>query len=66
MFSQNLCCVSLSRIIKEEKPKSLVLIGGANCDGDMARGIAALSSDFDYIFIGEAEATFQTLLSKLT
>jgi ribosomal peptide maturation radical SAM protein 1 len=65
MFLQNLCCVCLARIIKEEKPNSLVLIGGANCDGEMARGIAALSSDFDYIFIGEAEATFRTFCREL-
>ena len=65
MFAQNLCCVSLARIIKQEKPKSLVLIGGANCDGEMARGIAMLSSDFDYIFIGEAEATFHTFCQNL-
>ena len=65
MFAQNLCCVSLARIIKQEKPKSLVLVGGANCDGEMARGIAMLSSDFDYIFIGEAEATFHTFCQNL-
>jgi len=59
MFSQNLCCASLARIIKEERPDSLVLIGGANCDGDMAGGMAKLSSHFDHIFVGEAEATFR-------
>jgi ribosomal peptide maturation radical SAM protein 1 len=65
MFSQNLCCACLAEIIKEEKPNSLVLIGGANCDGDMARAIAKLSSAFDYIFIGEAEATFRTFCQNL-
>jgi ribosomal peptide maturation radical SAM protein 1 len=65
MFSQNLCCVCLARIIKEEKPTSLVLIGGPNCDGQMAHGIAALSEDFDYIFIGEAEASFGDFCRRL-
>src|SRR5262245_52679640 len=63
--AQNVSCACLARIIKEEKPDSLVLIGGANCDGDMANGIAALSSDFDYIFVGDAEATFRTFCRDL-
>lgn len=58
MFSQNMCCACLARVIKEEKPESCILIGGV-CDRQMARGIARLSSAFDYIFIGEAEATFR-------
>jgi ribosomal peptide maturation radical SAM protein 1 len=65
MFAQNLCCASLARIIKEEKPDSVVVIGGANCDGDMARGIAGLSSAFDHIFVGEAEATFRSFCRDL-
>jgi ribosomal peptide maturation radical SAM protein 1 len=65
MFSQNLCCASLARIIKEEKSNSIVLIGGANCDGDMAGGIAKLSSAFDHIFVGEAEETFRAFCRDL-
>ena len=65
MFSQNLSCATLAQIIKEEKPRSVVLIGGANCDGDMAHGIARLSPAFDYIFIGEAEETFRTFCQNL-
>jgi ribosomal peptide maturation radical SAM protein 1 len=64
MFSQNLCCVCLARIIKEERPDSLVLIGGV-CDANMARGMAQLSAAFDYIFIGEAEATFRAFCQGL-
>jgi ribosomal peptide maturation radical SAM protein 1 len=65
MFAQNLACVCLAKIIKEEKPDSLVLIGGANCDDKLAKGIAALTPAFDYIFVGEAEATFQTFCRNL-
>ncbi len=59
MFAQNLACVCIANIIKEESPNSLVLIGGANCDDKLAKGVAALTPAFDHIFSGEAEATFR-------
>jgi ribosomal peptide maturation radical SAM protein 1 len=65
MFAQNLACVCLARIIKEERPNSLVLIGGANCDDTLAKGIASLTPAFDYIFVGEAEATFRAFCRNL-
>ena len=57
-FEQTAASVALLNRIKAQRKDIITILGGANCEGEMARGIASLSSSIDYIFSGESEATF--------
>ena len=65
MFEQTAASVSLLRKIKRFDPQIVTIIGGPNCEGEMARGIAALSDAIDYVFSGESEVTFPELLQQV-
>ena len=41
------------------------IIGGANCEGEMAEGIRSIAPFIDYVFSGESERTFPELLRGL-
>jgi ribosomal peptide maturation radical SAM protein 1 len=57
-FQQTAASVALLNQIKAQDKDTITILGGANCDGDMAQGIASLGSRIDYIFSGECEVTF--------
>jgi ribosomal peptide maturation radical SAM protein 1 len=57
-FEQTAASVALLSRIKALSKGTVTILGGANCEGDMARGVASLPSGIDYIFSGESEATF--------
>lgn len=63
MLEQNNCSVALLNGIKKLQPDVVTMIGGANCEGVMAEGIASLSESIDYIFSGESEQTFNQFLT---
>ena len=50
------------RRIKALSPKTTTLLGGANCEGEMAEGILSLSDAVDHVFSGESEASFAAFL----
>jgi ribosomal peptide maturation radical SAM protein 1 len=57
-FEQTACAASIIRGIKRCRPDLRMLIGGANCEGEMAEGMASLIPEVDHIFSGESETTF--------
>jgi len=57
-FEQTAASVALLNRIKALNKGTITILGGANCEGEMARGVASLPSSIDYIFSGESEATF--------
>jgi len=63
-LEQNNCTVALLNGIKRLDPEVLTLVGGANCESEMAEGIASLSSSIDYIFSGESEVVFRNFLEN--
>lgn len=65
-WEQNNCCVALINGIKEKSPETITLLGGSNCEADMAEGMASLSDSIDYIFSGESEETFADFLKGYT
>jgi len=65
-FEQTAAGVALLRAVKRAKPQIICVIGGANCEGELAEGIASLGSSIDYIFSGECEAAFPEFLSRVT
>lgn len=63
-WEQNNCCVALLNQVKRLCPETITLIGGTNCEGEMAEGIASLTEAIDYIFSGEGESIFTTFLQN--
>jgi hypothetical protein len=64
-FEQTCASVALLNRIKGWKPDTITILGGANCEGDMAQGIMSLGADIDYIFSGESEGTFVSFLQTV-
>ncbi|KPL22560.1 MAG: hypothetical protein AMJ93_06920 [Anaerolineae bacterium SM23_84] len=64
-FEQTNASIALFKQIKHRQPGVITIIGGANCAGEMAQGIASLDPKgecIDYIFSDESEATFLRFL----
>jgi len=57
--------VFLLNEIKKRFPHIVTIIGGANCEGEMAEGMALLSPCIDYVFSGEGEKSFLNFLSDI-
>ena len=65
-FEQTSASIAILNRIKRLSPETVTIIGGANCEGEMADGIASLPAAVDHIFSGESEATFPAFLTGLT
>jgi ribosomal peptide maturation radical SAM protein 1 len=63
-FEQTAASVALLNRIKELRPETVTIIGGANCDGEMAEGILSLGAQIDYVFAGESEVSFVTFMRR--
>lgn len=64
-FEQNCASLAILGKVKREHPCTLAILGGANCDGEMAKGICSLSDDIDYVFSGDSERTFAGFLDAV-
>jgi ribosomal peptide maturation radical SAM protein 1 len=65
MFEQTAASVSLLRRIKARRPQVLTVMGGPNCEGPMAEGVASLTDAVDVVFSGESEETFIAFLETV-
>jgi ribosomal peptide maturation radical SAM protein 1 len=65
MFEQTAASVALLKRIKRLSPSVVTIIGGPNCEGEMAQGVASLSGAIDYVFSGESETTFPRFLRQI-
>lgn len=63
-WEQNNCSVAFINRMKQQQPGIIAMMGGSNCEGPMAEGIASLSDSIDYVFSGESEWTFTDFLKK--
>jgi len=64
-FEQTNAGLALLGRLKRLRPERVTLMGGANCAGAMAEGIASIGSYVDHVFSGEADATFPDFLQAL-
>lgn len=62
-FEQTAPAVALLAAVKRHRPETCAIIGGANCESEMAEGILAIAPFLDHVFSGESEATFPTFLA---
>ncbi len=66
-FEQTNASIALLRRVKCRHPEVKTLVGGANCEAEMAEGIASLDPEataIDYIFSGESEGVFPDFLRR--
>ncbi len=52
--------------IKQNRPEIITIIGGSNCQNEMAEGIASLTKNLDYVFSGESEISFADFLDSFS
>jgi ribosomal peptide maturation radical SAM protein 1 len=57
-FDQTAAAIAILDRVAARSPGTTVVIGGANCDGAMARGVRALTERVHAVFSGESERTF--------
>jgi len=63
-FEQTTASVALLNKIKAKNNSVITVIGGANCEGEMAEGIESLQASIDYIFSGECEDVFPMFMRQ--
>ena len=64
-FAQNVASLALARRVKERSPESVVVFGGANCEGEMGLALHRSFPFVDLVCAGEADLTFPRLLTAL-
>ena len=64
-FQQSVASLALARHIKSRWPKTIIVFGGANMAGEMGPEYARAFQFIDYVVVGEADATFPSLLTAL-
>lgn len=64
-FEQTAASVALLNRVKQLCPETITIIGGANCDGEMAEGILSLGAQIDYVFAGESEVSFPEFMRQV-
>lgn len=64
-FEQTAASVAILDRIKAISPSTITILGGANCEGEMAEGILSLKACIDYVFSGESEETFPHFLAEI-
>lgn len=65
MFQQINSTVALAKRLKQEKNPPLILVGGANCTGELGLAMLDHFSVFDYVFFGEADEIFAEVCAAL-
>ncbi len=64
-FEQNLSSLALAKRIKQRYPDKILVMGGGNCGGEMGVQIHRSFPFLDYVFTGEADASFPQLVRRL-
>ena len=63
-FEQTSASVAMLDRVKTLDPAILAIVGGANCEGPMAKGVLSLSRNIDYVFSGDSEASLLHFLKR--
>ena len=65
MFQQTNANIALARRLKKEKNPPIIVIGGANCMGDLGAALIEHIEAYDYVFIGEADEVFADVCGRI-
>jgi ribosomal peptide maturation radical SAM protein 1 len=63
-FEQTNASLALLTRVKRVRPDIITILGGANCEGEMAEGVASIAASVDHIFSGECEVAFPAFLER--
>jgi ribosomal peptide maturation radical SAM protein 1 len=64
-FQQNIASLALAKRIKKNLPETVIIFGGANCEGEMGIEIIKKFPFVDIVFSGEADEVFPELVAKI-
>ncbi len=64
-FQQTMAAMCLARRIKELRPQTTIVLGGAACEGEMGPELLRWFPEVDFVFSGEADLTFPLLVERL-
>lgn len=64
VFQQNTASLALAKQIKVHLPETLIVFGGANCEGVMGEEILRQFSFVDVVVSGEADAIFPEMMER--
>jgi ribosomal peptide maturation radical SAM protein 1 len=64
-FFQNVPALALAKVVKARWPDKVVVLGGANCDGEMGPTLFQHYPFVDYVFIGEVDHAFPDFIERL-
>jgi ribosomal peptide maturation radical SAM protein 1 len=65
MFEQNLASLALAKRIKKRWPETIIVFGGANCEGEMGVELHRQFPFVDYVCSGEGDQLFPALVECL-
>jgi len=65
MFSQNIASFAVAKRLKEKRPETLIVMGGANCEAPMGAVIARHVKQVDFVFSGPALSSFPQFVEHL-
>jgi ribosomal peptide maturation radical SAM protein 1 len=64
-FQQTTASLALAKRIKERFPNTVMILGGANCEGEMGRTLFRSFEFLDAVFSGEADETLLLFVRRL-
>jgi len=65
-FFQNIPALALGRAVKQRWPDKIVVLGGANCNGELGTTLIEQFDFLDFVFLGEADFGFPELVARLS
>lgn len=65
-FYQNIPALALLKALKLRRPNRPVVLGGANCDGEMGPALFGMFRFIDHVFVGECDKSFVGFLDKIS
>ena len=64
-FQQTMPSLCLARRIKARRPETVIVFGGAACEGEMGIELLRQFPEIDYVFLGEADLTFPPVVQQI-
>jgi ribosomal peptide maturation radical SAM protein 1 len=65
-FYQNLAALALAKKLKLRWPNKTVVLGGANCDGELGQSLIEHFPFLDFVFAGEVDFSFPEFVRRLS
>ncbi|TRD14260.1 RiPP maturation radical SAM C-methyltransferase [Palleronia caenipelagi] len=64
-FEQTAASLAIAEEVKKLAPETVIVFGGSNCMGEMARGLTSAFDVIDYAFNGESDVAFPNLCQEI-